>query len=109
MRAIAVIWVFMLHTVVLGSHWNDCFNVHVYNMIIFACPRAGDLGVDMFFVLSGFLIAYILMKEHKKYGSIDVPGFFRGRFIRIWFVLAVYCPVEFIVSRSHNHPYGQLI
>ena len=54
----------------------------------------------MFFVLSGFLIAYILMKEHKKYGSIDVAGFFRGRFIRIWFVLALYCPVELIVQHT---------
>ena len=97
MRAIAIIWVFTLHAVVLSQHWSDCFDLHDYNKWILAWPKAGDLGVDMFFVLSGFLIAYILMKEHKKYGSIDVAGFFRGRFIRIWFVLALYCPVEFIV------------
>jgi peptidoglycan/LPS O-acetylase OafA/YrhL len=45
---------------------------------------AGDLGVDIFFVLSGFLISYILLKEFKKYGGrIDVLNFYRGRFLRL--------------------------
>ena len=56
----------------------------------------GGLGVDMFFILSGFLIAYILLREHKKYGSIDVLHFYRSRFIRIWPVLFVYKIYEFI-------------
>ena len=115
MRAIAILWVFALHCVVLSPHWADCFGLNDYNKWILAWPRAGDLGVDMFFVLSGFLIAYILMKEHKKYGSIDVVGFFRGRFIRIWFVLALFCPTQFIVEhtstwyRTRNVTYGHSI
>jgi len=45
----------------------------------------GDLGVDMFFALSGFLIAFILIKECQKYESpIDALNFYRGRFLRIW-------------------------
>jgi len=52
---------------------------------------AGDQGVDIFFVLSGYLIAHVLLKECDKYdGKIDVIGFYRGRFLRIYPVMLVY-------------------
>lgn len=50
----------------------------------------GDLGVDIFFVLSGFLIAFISFREHKKYGELDHSNFFRSRCLRIWPVMALY-------------------
>jgi peptidoglycan/LPS O-acetylase OafA/YrhL len=51
----------------------------------------GDLGVDIFFVLSGFLISFILLKETDKYeGKIDVLNFYRSRCIRLWFAMVPY-------------------
>ena len=48
----------------------------------------GPYGVDIFFVLSGFLIGFILFKEIEKYGpSIDKFNFYRSRFIRLYPVL----------------------
>ena len=50
----------------------------------------GDLGVDIFFTISGFLIAFILLKECDKYeGKIDWYNFMRGRFWRIWPAMAL--------------------
>ena len=102
MRSIAIIWVFAFHCVYCSPYWKACFIEGEYNELLLAGPLAGALGVDMFFILSGFLIAYILIKEHKKYGSIDVAGFFRNRFIRIWFVLVVYAIVQFIIEHTSN-------
>ena len=42
------------------------------------------MGVDMFFVLSGFLISWMLLREYDKYGEIDFINFVRGRFLRLW-------------------------
>ena len=50
----------------------------------------GDIGVDIFFVISGFLISYILLKEKAKYGDIDFKHFLRNRFLRIWPALFAY-------------------
>lgn len=43
----------------------------------------GDVGVQIFFVLSGYLITRILMGEFAKTGTIDFWGFYRRRAYRI--------------------------
>jgi len=45
---------------------------------------SGDLGVNVFFVLSGFLITYLLMRERQMRGTIHVPHFWIRRLLRIW-------------------------
>jgi len=44
----------------------------------------GDLGVSFFFVLSGFLITYLLVKEKELTGSIHISSFYVRRTLRIW-------------------------
>ncbi len=43
----------------------------------------GFLGVDMFFVLSGYLIVTLLLRERDKKGSISLKAFFMRRVLRI--------------------------
>jgi peptidoglycan/LPS O-acetylase OafA/YrhL len=43
----------------------------------------GFVGVDVFFVISGFLITDILMREHSKTGRVSILGFYGRRVRRI--------------------------
>ena len=59
-------------------------------------PRfiSGYFGVDLFFVLSGFLITRLLTEEIEARGRIDLPQFYLRRFLRLgpplFLLLAVY-------------------
>jgi peptidoglycan/LPS O-acetylase OafA/YrhL len=77
LRGIAVMLVFGRHfeiprpdgmAGVLGKLW---FNV-------------GWLGVDIFFVLSGFLIGGLLLAELERYGKIDIPRFLIRRGLKLY-------------------------
>ncbi len=47
-------------------------------------PAAGETGVLLFFVLSGFLITYLLLTEKNKYTTVNVLAFYKRRALRIW-------------------------
>ena len=49
----------------------------------------GFIGVDVFFVLSGFLISGILIKEHRQSGRIDYFAFIARRLKRLYPALFV--------------------
>jgi len=67
LRALAVI-------LVLGHHvtWNPIW------------VRFGWSGVDLFFVLSGFLISGLLFREYKQYSSIHILRFWTRRALKIY-------------------------
>jgi len=44
----------------------------------------GKLGVILFFVLSGFLISYLLFKEKEITNTISIKKFYIRRILRIW-------------------------
>ena len=46
--------------------------------------KLGSQGVGIFFVLSGFLITYLLLREKEKFGRIDIKKFYIRRILRIW-------------------------
>lgn len=46
--------------------------------------KIGWVGVDLFFVLSGFLVSGLLFGEYKKTGGIDFPRFFVRRGLKIY-------------------------
>lgn len=45
---------------------------------------SGETGVSLFFVLSGFLITYLLLEEKQWNGTISLKNFYMRRVLRIW-------------------------
>lgn len=52
--------------------------------------KAGHLGVDLFFVLSGFLITALMLSERAATGRISFSGFYRRRIFRLLPALALF-------------------
>lgn len=57
--------------------------------------NTAGLAVTLFFVLSGFLITYLLLQEKRKYGTISLQKFYLRRILRLWplyyFVIILAC------------------
>ncbi len=47
-------------------------------------PVMADKGVSCFFVLSGFLITYLLLREDQESGFVHLRSFYWRRMLRIW-------------------------
>jgi peptidoglycan/LPS O-acetylase OafA/YrhL len=88
LRAVAVVAVMLYHA---SHHWLP----------------GGYLGVEVFFVISGYLITMLLVGEYEVAGSIDLRGFWQRRFRRLLpalyvmlAMLAVYLTAFYPVARE---------
>ncbi|MFW5474499.1 acyltransferase family protein [Knoellia sp. CPCC 206450] len=59
----------------------------------------GFLGVDVFFVISGFLITTLLVREHAREGRVDLRGFWTRRARRLLPALLVLVPSVILLAR----------
>ena len=67
-----------------------------YSNYIFRYPaiaNCGQMAVNFFFVLSGFLITYLLLEEKVLFGKIHIGSFYLRRILRIW-------PLYYIIALS---------
>ena len=73
----------------------------------------GFFGVDVFFTFSGFLITSLLLEEFGQKGKIDLLGFFRRRFYRIFppvvLMILVTMPFTFLVRQDYVAGIGSQI
>ena len=71
-----------------GSRW-DIQGLRAFAVVavvanhVWGWPAGGFVGVDVFFVISGFLITGLLLREHDRTGRISFTGFYRRRVKRI--------------------------
>ena len=78
LRAVSIALVLILHFgggVTNPSAWLTAALPFVGN---------GDLGVNIFFVISGFLITGLLIREEERNGRIAIGHFYVRRAFRIW-------------------------
>jgi peptidoglycan/LPS O-acetylase OafA/YrhL len=85
LRAIAVTAVLLYH---LDIEW----------------ARGGFLGVDLFFVISGFLITTLLLREHDSTGRIGLGSFWIRRFRRLVPPLVVVVVATVVATRLWGVP-----
>jgi peptidoglycan/LPS O-acetylase OafA/YrhL len=62
--------------------------------------QGGYFGVDLFFVLSGFLITRLLAAEHGASGTIDLRRFYRNRLVRLMPLLMLVVAVVFAAGMA---------
>lgn len=67
-------------------------------------PWLGDLGLAMFFVLSGFLITRLLLDEHAATGRIRFLAFYRRRIARLMPVFYLYLAASLAISWLRGRP-----
>jgi peptidoglycan/LPS O-acetylase OafA/YrhL len=93
LRAISILFVIINHL----SYQFHIFKGFEGNLIlkpIIDLVSDGQFGVNVFFVISGFLITSLLIEEEKKHGKISWKKFYIRRTLRIfpayYFLLLVY-------------------
>ena len=69
--------------------------------------QAGFIGVDIFFVLSGYLITLLLINELIETGSVSFWRFYARRVRRLLPAIIVVVTVVLLASAFLLHPYGQ--
>ena len=68
---------------VLGAHCKFAAGFPTALATPFLWLFDGDLGVRMFFVISGFLITWLLLVEHDRSGRVSLKAFYARRALRI--------------------------
>ncbi len=80
LRFFAFLIVFLSHGAIAGASRHEAWYARLGHSVLLA----GGFGVDLFFVLSSYLITSLLVREADVRGRIDVPAFWLRRVLRIW-------------------------
>jgi peptidoglycan/LPS O-acetylase OafA/YrhL len=87
LRGIAILLVLGRHYVVSAE------GTGVLQPLAIAWTTIGWAGVDLFFVLSGFLVSGLMFAEYRQHGKVDVRRFVIRRGFKIWPPYLVYIAV----------------
>ncbi len=82
LRFLCFLAVFFHHS--FYTDFQEIRNTSIYHFIKTDLVGNGNLGVNFFFVLSGFLITYLLIEEKKLNGQVNLRYFWTRRILRIW-------------------------
>ena len=105
LRAFSALAVIFHHIELFKSrdHISSLFEFSFFSYFI---GTVGKNGVHLFFVLSGFLITYLLLKEKEKYKTILFKKFFLRRIFRIWPLYYLIVLIGFILIPFLAHTFA---
>lgn len=84
LRFIGAFMVFLFHAFTINREvWGVFFESAPF-LVMRKLTSIGHYGVNLFFVLSGFLITYLLLKELRERGKIHIGFFLIRRILRLW-------------------------
>ena len=83
LRFFAFFAVFICHTITGDAAYYKARHVP-FGALIAAVTFAGRYGVDLFFLLSAYLITELLLREQGQFGKLDLRSFYMRRILRIW-------------------------
>ena len=95
LRAVAALSVMWSHT------FQDTFGD--WGTEGFQLPVVAD-GVTLFFVISGFLITYLLLNEQERSQTVSIPKFYMRRILRIWPIYYAYMAIALTVTHTWSDP-----
>ena len=98
LRFIAASLVIIHHT----EQFKSIFKLPNYYDSVPFFQAIGLHGVNLFFVLSGFLITYLLLSEEKSYNLIDIKNFYIRRLLRIWPLYFLIILLAFFIIPQFN-------
>lgn len=89
----------------LSVMWGHVFQSDFGNWGVkgFSLPVVAD-GVTLFFVISGFLITYLLLNEQAKACTVNIPKFYLRRILRIWPLYYAYMIVALTIAGCWHDP-----
>lgn len=82
LRFLCFLSVFLFHS--FHTEYANIKSLSGYHLVKHELFGNGNLGVNFFFVLSGFLITFLLAAEKEKFKTIHVSAFWLRRMLRIW-------------------------
>src|SRR6185437_9942513 len=65
--------------------------------------RYGNFGVQVFFVISGYLITTLLLREKARAGTVDLKAFYFRRVLRIFPAAYIFVGAMLLVFRVPLH------
>jgi peptidoglycan/LPS O-acetylase OafA/YrhL len=78
--------------------------VPILGPLLQSLAHIGEVGVELFFAISGLLICSRLLDEESRFGQISVTGFYVRRFFRILPAATFYLLVVAILGALHVIP-----
>ena len=104
LRFFAFLAVFAFHRLSYTSDYFVQRHVPLWAAkFIVALLGAGSYGVDLFFVLSSYLITELLLREKESEGSLNVRAFYFRRILRIWPLYYLFITLVAVIPFLNDH------